>query len=113
MKRRKHIPFYVIIDNVNRQDFERHDVMPYLVSCYDDAKKRKEQPKTYEEFKAFVKGKSMYMFFARCQYELVLKPWVGHSNERKVDVHWQLMHNLDLATSILMLNLGFKENNGL
>lgn len=113
MKRRNQIPFYVIVDNVNRQDFERHDVMPYFVSCYDDAKKRKKQPKTYEEFKEFVKGKSMYMYWARCQYELVLKPWVGHSNERKVDVHWQLMHNLDLVTSILMLNLGFKEKNGL
>lgn len=113
MKRRNQIPFYVIVDNVNRQDFERYDVMPYLVRCYDDAKKRKKQPKTYDEFKEFVKGKSMYMYWGRCEWELILKPWVGHSNERKVDVHWQLMHNLDLVTSILMLNLGFKEKNGL
>ena len=55
----------------------------------------------------------MYMYWSRCQYELVLKPWVGHKKEKKVDVHWQLMHNLDLVTSILMLNLGFKEKNGL
>ena len=113
MKRRNQIPFYVIVDNVNRQDFEKHDVMPYFVRCYDDAKKRKKQPKTYEEFKEFVKGNSMYMYWGRCEWELILKPWVGHSNERKVDVHWQLMHNLDLVTSILMLNLGFKEKNGL
>jgi hypothetical protein len=53
------------------------------------------------------------MYWSRCQYELVLKSWIGHNDEQKVDVHWQLLHNLDLVTSILMLNLGFKENNGL
>lgn len=112
MKKRKHIPFKVIVDNVNTKKFEFYDVMPYFIRCYDDTKKDN-RPKTYEEFKEFVKGKSMYMYWSRCQYELILKPWVGHSNERKVDVHWQLMHNLDLVTSILMLNLGFKEKNGL
>ena len=112
MKRKNIIPFFVIIDDVNKRDFCAHDVMPYFIRCYDDTKKAN-RPKTYEEFKEFVKGKSMYMYWGRCQYELVLKPWVGHSNERKVDVHWQLMHNLDLVTSILMLNLGFKEKKGL
>lgn len=112
MKRRNHIPFKVIVDNVNTRQFEFYDVMPYFIRCYDDTKKDN-RPKTYEEFKEFVQGKSRYMYWSRCQYELVLKPWVGHDNEQKVDVHWQLMHNLDLVTSILMLNLGFKENNGL
>lgn len=112
MKRRNHIPFKVIVDNVNTRQFEFYDVMPYFVRCYDDTKKEN-RPKTYEEFKEFVQGWSRYMYWARCQYELVLKPWVGHDKEQKVDVHWQLMHNLDLVTSILMLNLGFKENNGL
>ena len=112
MKRKNHIPFKVVVDNVNTKKFEFYDVMPYFIRCYDDTKKAN-RPKTYEEFKEFVKGKSMYMYLGRCQYELVLKPWVGHDNERKVDVHWQLMHNLDLVTSILMLNLGVKENNKL
>ena len=112
MKKRKSIPFNVIIDDVNAQEFKPYDVMPYFIRCYEETKK-KNRPNTYNEFKEFVKGKSMYMYWGRCEWELVLKPWVGHSNERKVDVHWQLMHNLDLVTSILMLNLGFKEKNGL
>ena len=113
MKNREPIPFKVIVDNVNTEKFEFYDVMPYFIRCYDEAKKRKKQPKTYEEFKEFIKGKSMYMYCGRCEWEIVLKPWVGNSKEKKVDVHWQLMHNLDLVTSILMLNLGFKEKNGL
>ena len=110
MKKRNHIPFKVIVDNVNTKQFEFYDVMPYFIRCYETIKDR---PKTYEDFKSFVERWSRYMYWSRCQYEFVLKPWVGHDNEQKVDVHWQLMHNLDLITSILMLNLGFKENNGL
>ena len=112
MKKRNPIPFKVIMDNVNTKQFESYDVMPYFIRCYEEAKKEN-RPKTFEEFKEFVKGKSMYMFWSRCQYELVLKPLVGHDNEQKADVHWQLMHNINLVTSILMLNLGFKEKNGL
>ena len=112
MKKRKPIPFNVIIDDVNAQEFKSYDVMPYFIRCYEDTKKVN-RPKTYEEFKSFIERWSMYMYWSRCQYELVLKPLVGHDNEQKADVHWQLMHNLELVTSILMLNLGFKENNGL
>jgi hypothetical protein len=112
MKKRNPIPFKVIVDNVNTKKFEFYDVMPFFISCYEDTKKDN-RPKTYEEFKEFVKRNSMYMYWSRCQYELVLKSWIGHNDEQKVDVHWQLLHNLDLVTSILMLNLGFKENNGL
>ena len=112
MKRKNHIPFKVIVDNVNTKKFEFYDVMPYFIRCYEDTKKVN-RPKTYEEFKSFIERWSMYMYWSRCQYELVLKPLVGHDNEQKADVHWQLMHNLELVTSILMLNLGFKENNGL
>lgn len=112
MKRRNHIPFKVIVDNVNTKQFEFYDVMPFFIRCYEETKKEN-RPNTYEEFKAFVESNSAYMYWARCQWELILKPWVGHDKEKKVDVHWQLMHNLDLVTSILMLNLGFKENNGL
>ena len=112
MKKRKSIPFNVIIDDVNAQEFKAYNVMSYFLCCYDTTKIDK-RPKTFEEFKEFVKSKSMYLYWARCEYELVLKPWVGLHSEKKVDVHWQLMHNLDLVTSMLMLNLGFKEKNGL
>ena len=112
MKRKNIIPFCVIVDDVNKRDFCAHDVMPYFIRCYETTEKDK-MPKTFDEFKEFVKSNSKYMYWCRCEYELVLQPWVGHNKEKKVDVHWQLMHNLDLVTHILMLNLGFKEKNSL
>ena len=52
MKKRKPIPFNVIIDDVNAQEFKAYDVMPYFIRCYDTTKKDK-QPKTFEEFKTY------------------------------------------------------------
>lgn len=108
MKKKTPIPFYVIIDDVNKQEFVKYDVMPYLIHCYDEAKKDK-RPKTFDEFKEFVISKSRYMYWSRCEYEIVLKPWISRTKERKVDVYWQIENNLDLVTKLLMLNLGFNE----
>lgn len=105
MKRRNQIPFYVIVDNVNRQDFERYDVMPYLVRCYDDTKKAN-RPKTYEEFKAFVESNSAYMYWARCEWELCLSGWISKTKTTKIDVHYQIMMNIDVVVNLLMENLG-------
>lgn len=99
------IPFYVIVDNINKEDFEKYDVMQYFINCYKDSKKQKREPKNFEEFKKFVEDNSKYMFWCRCEYELVLKPWVGHKNEKKIDVHWQIMNNLDIVTEILIKNV--------
>lgn len=101
---KKIIPFYVISESINEQTFAPYDVMPYLVGCYKETKKDK-RPVTFDEFKEFVKNNSMYMYWSRCEYELVLKPWVGRIREKKVDVHWQLMMNIDLVTEILMRNV--------
>lgn len=67
--------------------------------------RKKNRPNTYEEFKAFVESNSAYMYWARCEWELCLSGWISKTKTTKIDVHWQLMHNLDLVTSILMLNL--------
>lgn len=98
-------PFYVIIDDVNRNEFIPYDVMPYFISCYDNLRKAN-RPKTYEDFRKWVEGESMYQFWARCQWEIVLKPWVSRTSEKKTDVHWQLQMNMDLLTRLIMENLG-------
>ena len=38
----------------------------------------------------------MYYFWSKCEWETVLKPWVGDMNiGRKIDVYNQVMLNLD------------------
>jgi hypothetical protein len=70
--RNRIIPFKVINGDINKEDFEGYDVMQYLVNGYKKVRRRKKCPKTYDEFKRWVDRELAYMFWARCQYEIVL-----------------------------------------
>ena len=106
MKKMKQTPFYVIVDNINSNNFEKYDVMPYFVNCYKQKKGKKDCPKTYEEFKEFVVSNSMYMFWSRTEWEIVLHPWCSGTKAKKIDVHYQIMNNIDLVVELLMRNVG-------
>lgn len=106
MIKKQHIPFYVINENVNAQKFEPYDVMPYLIECYKKVKRRKNHPTTFDEFKKFVKDESMYMYCSRCQWELLLVDFPCEKIKRKIDVHFQIMMNIDIVTKVLMHNVG-------
>lgn len=91
--------FNVIIEDVNRREFISYNIIPYLVQCYN---KEKNKPTTFEEFKTFIKKQSMYQWWARCEYEVILKSWPTGDREKKIDVYWQILMNLDLITDIVM-----------
>ena len=94
--------FNVIIEDINSKKFVPYDVMPYLVQCYYEAEETDDRPGTLEEFKVFIKRHSMYRWWSRCEYEIVLQSWPTGNNEKKIDVYWQIMMNIDLITEILM-----------
>ena len=115
--------FNVIVYDFNGKKFESYNIIPYLVSQYE---KTAHKPKTFDEFKEFVKKESMYQWWARCEYEIVLGPWPyttspsergkeednieawkehwkKHLNEcQKIDVYYQVMMNLDVVTVLVM-----------
>lgn len=94
--------FNVINFNFNSSKFEPYDVMPYFIHEY---KAEETKPKTVKEFTEFVKSKSLYQFWSRCEYEIVLHDWPCDTVAYKMDVHEQLMMNLDIVVSILMENI--------
>ena len=117
--------FNVLVYNINSKKFESYNVIPYLLSCYE---KKEEKPKTFDEFKEFIKRKSQYQWWARCEYEIVLGPWpyTASPSERydkkgendikvwkehwdkhleeckKIDVYLQVMMNIDVITNLFM-----------
>lgn len=95
--------FNVILYDPNKNKFVQYDVIPYFVNCYKSQKKNK--PVTYEEMKTFITSRSMYQFWARCQYEVILLDWPCGKNTHKLDVHEQVMNNIDLVTTIVINNL--------
>lgn len=102
--KKKYDSFYVINFNINTEEFEKYNIMPYLVNCYNKEKKSN-RPVTFDEFKEFVKSKSMYMYWSRCEYEVILSDWPNQKIYKKIDVYWQTMNNIDIVTEILMKNV--------
>ena len=102
----KHInEFNVIVEDYNKKEFVSYDVMPYLMKCYEETKK-KDKPNTFDEFKEFVRSKSMYQFWCRCEYEIVLNSlFSGRTKEEKIDVYFQISLNIDTVTKLLMENV--------
>lgn len=92
--------FYVLHWDFNQDALEHYDVLPYLRECYKE-KKKKDRPKTLDEFKKFIENKSRYMFWSRCEYEMVCHGWPVSKNGYKIDIHEQIMMNIDVITNIL------------
>ncbi len=109
-----HEPFYVIISNFNTKEFDSYDVMPYFMREYETLKKSKRlqgiygMPETDAEWQKFVKDKSRYMFWARCEYEIVLGHWPPRDVGVKIDIHDQVLMNLPIIAEILKRNVTSK-----
>lgn len=93
------VKFNVILNDINRDVFEPYDIIPYLNDCYI---KEENKPKTFAEFREFIIKEARYQWWARCQYEIILSDWPCNKVQKKVDVYWQIMLNIDLITKLFM-----------
>lgn len=84
-------------------EFIPYDIMPYLVEQYKRIKRDK--PKTFEEIREFIKSKSMYQWWARCEYEIILSDWPCQKVEEKWDIYRQIMLNIDIITDVFIENI--------
>ena len=117
--------FNVIIHDINSKEFKSYNIIPYLLRCYKESKCK---PKTFDDFKEFITKNSMYQWWSRCEYEIILGPWPytsspserydkkgeddieawkehwkKHLNEcEKIDIHYQVMMNIDVITNLFM-----------
>lgn len=99
--------FNVIWQDFNKQKFEAYDVMPYFINVYKECENK---PKTFEEFKEFIQQESLYMYWSRCEYEIIICGWPNQETKEKWDIHKQIMMNLDLVTETLMNNINGNTN---
>lgn len=103
--------FNVIVYDFNKEEFIPYNVIPYFVNAFNDRIKRHEEypdcdywklPKTFSEFREFIKSESQYQFWSRCEYEVILVDWPCQKKEEKIDVHWQIMMNLNIITQLVI-----------
>lgn len=91
--------FNVIWWDFNKKEPEPYDIIPALVDAY---KRATDKPKTSEEFWNFVRAESMYRWWSKCEYEIVIKDWPCEKYHQKWDIHKQVMMNIDIIVEILM-----------
>ena len=96
------LSFNVIRENNGK--FEAYDIMPYLLNQYQELKK-KDRPITVEDCKQFIIRKSQYMWWGRCEYEIILMDWPCQSKAEKWDIHTQVMMNIDVITQVFQANI--------
>lgn len=128
-KKEKEIKKFNVLNwDFNRDQIEHYDVLPYFRRCYDERKKKAKGkkiqkileenpdmkkyygvPATFDEFKQFITDESLYMFWSRCQYEMIVHGWPVRKNDYKIDIHEQVMMNLDVIAGILWEEIGGKE----
>ena len=99
--------FNVLIWNFNTQTIEEYNVIPYFVREWKE-EKDKSKFKSFDDIKEFVRSKSLYQFWSRCEYEIIVKGWPVTKREIKLDVHEQIMMNLDLVTQVFINTIGWK-----
>lgn len=78
--------------------FDSYGFRQYLMNLKAVQKKQQDI-----DLKDSVKGGLMYQFWGRCEYELVIRPFVGHTNsEYKIDVWEQVEMNFEHFYEYLM-----------
>ena len=48
-----------------------------------------------EEFIERLRKSLMYYFWSKCEYEILVSPWVGRAGDIKIDIYDQIMMNFD------------------
>lgn len=85
--------FNVIVFNFNTKKFEPYDVIPYLYKMAIE--------KNPTDIKEFIKDESLYKWWSRCEYEIILSDWPPSGYEEKWDVYDQVMMNINIIVDII------------
>ena len=93
--------FNVLWWDFNKTHPGPYDVLPYFRSRYESCRK-KDRPVTKEQWIEFVKSKGTCMYWARCEYEIIISQWPPTDKSYKMDVWQQIENNLDLIVKLLM-----------
>lgn len=106
-RNREDCVFNVILLDFNSKDFVPYNVMPYFFEEYEELPIKKRPAKNNrEEVKAWLERKAQYQFWGRCEYEVLLCDWMfPEKTNKKIDVYWQIMLNIDLITDLFIKNI--------
>lgn len=91
--------YYVLSWDFNSKNVVPYDIFQYLKREYED---KKIKPKSFKEFKEFILCKSLYMWWSRCEYEILVGQFPPTDHRIKLDIHYQVKMNIDNITKLFM-----------
>lgn len=83
-------------------DWNSDKIRPYNIfnhgSFREDVEKYLKKYKNKEEFAERLKSSLMYYFWSKCEWEVVITPWISRKDTKdiKIDVYDQVMNNWDV-----------------
>ena len=91
------LKWYVYYHHWNGNEIKTFNIFNHC-GFRDDVEKYLKKYKDKEEFAEKLKGSLMYYFWSKCEWEIVITPWVGNRNTKdiKIDVYDQVMNNWDI-----------------
>lgn len=85
--------------NVYYHDINARKIKTYNIFDHGGFRRDVEQDlhrcKVRAEFEKLLKSNLMYYFWSKCEWEILISPWVGDAETIKVDVYDQVMLNWD------------------
>lgn len=96
--------FNVLNWDINANKLISYNVLPYFIREYTELAKDK-RPVTDEQWREFVRRKGMYMYWSRCEYEIIISPWPTQDKEVKIDIWKQIEMNIDLLINVIKDNV--------
>ena len=91
------ITWNVFYHNSNSRSIETFNIFEYG-SFREYVKKAARKVQSKEDFAMQLRREVMYYFWSKCEWEVLISPWVGGNDDEeiKVDVAWQIMNNWDV-----------------
>ena len=89
--------FNVLLYSFSTHKVEHYDVIPYFINSWNENRFDKDQIKSKEDLKSWIKMASQYQFWARCQYESLLAAWPFGTKKMTDDIKKLIASGVDIS----------------
>lgn len=93
--------------NFAHDKLEVYDVMPRFIDEFKSLKK-KNIPDTIGKLSDWLNSEATYMFWSKCEYEMIIHGWPVRKNDEKIDIYEQLQLNWDVFVDYFYANVYLK-----
>lgn len=94
------LKFYVLLFDFNRKEAKMSNIFDNIIVREDIIKAIKKKV-SKEELKETLSSVCKYVFWSRCEYEVVVTGFPNNEKSEKIDAWFQIEPNLDIITEYL------------